>query len=42
MFSSQVALGVEGTILSALFGGFAVLMAIRTLYRALASSPRAA
>jgi hypothetical protein len=42
VFSSQVALGVEGTILSALFGGFAVLMAIRTLYRALASSPRAA
>jgi hypothetical protein len=32
--SSQVALGVDGRILSALFGGLAVIIATRTLYRA--------
>lgn len=32
--SSQIALGVDGRILSALFGVFAVIIASRTLYRA--------
>ncbi len=32
--SSQIALGVDGRILSALFGGLAVIIATRTLYRA--------
>ena len=42
IFSSQVALGVDGNLLSALFGGFAVLIALRTLYRALTAEPRPA
>ena len=42
VFASQVALGVDGRILSALFGGLAVLIAIRTLYRALTSGAQAA
>jgi len=42
VFASQVALGVDGRILSALFGGLAVLIAIRTLHRALTSGAQAA
>jgi len=42
IFSSQVALGVDGNLLSALFGGFAVLIALRTLYRAFTAEPRPA
>lgn len=42
VFASQVALGVDGDLLSALFGGFAVLIAIRTLYRAFTAQPRPA
>ncbi|HEX6147447.1 MAG TPA: sulfite exporter TauE/SafE family protein [Acidimicrobiia bacterium] len=42
VFASQVALGVDGDLLSALFGGFAVLIAIRTLYRAFTVQPRPA
>jgi uncharacterized membrane protein YfcA len=34
ILASQIALGTEGRILSVLFGGLAVLIAIRTLYRA--------
>ena len=34
VFAARVALGVDGGLLSALFGGFAVLIALRTLYRA--------
>jgi uncharacterized membrane protein YfcA len=42
VLASQVALGVDGDLLSALFGGFAVLIAIRTLYRAFTAEPRPA
>jgi uncharacterized membrane protein YfcA len=42
VFASQVALGVDGDLLSALFGGFAVLIAFRTLYRAFTAEPRPA
>lgn len=42
VLASQVALGVDGDLLSALFGGFAVLIAIRTLYRAFTAQPRPA
>ena len=42
IFASQVALGVDGNLLSALFGGFAVLIALRTLYRAFTAGPRPA
>ena len=42
VFASQVALGVDGRILSALFGGLAVLIALRTLYRALTSGAQTA
>lgn len=42
VFASQVALGVDGGILSALFGSFAVLVALRTLYRAFTTQARPA
>jgi uncharacterized membrane protein YfcA len=40
--SSQIALGVDGRILSALFGGLAVIIATRTLYRASRTATRPA
>ncbi len=40
--SSQIALGTEGEVLSALFGGLAVVIAIRTLYRAWKDQPKPA
>lgn len=42
VFASQVALGAEGRVLSALFGGLAVVIALRTLYRAWSAEPKAA
>ncbi|MGH8950442.1 MAG: sulfite exporter TauE/SafE family protein [Acidimicrobiia bacterium] len=41
VLASQVALGVDGQVLSALFGGLAVLIALRTLYRAFTSEREA-
>ena len=38
--ASVAALGVDGRVLSALFGGFAVLVASRTLYQAYTSEPQ--
>ncbi len=38
--ASVAALGVDGRVLSALFGGFAVLVAARTLYQAYTSEPQ--
>lgn len=40
--ASQIALGVDGRILSALFGGLAVFVAFRTLHRAFTADGRAA
>ena len=40
VFASIVALGVDGRVLSALFGVFAVLIAARTLYQAYTSEPQ--
>lgn len=42
ILASQIALGVDGRVLSALFGGFAVIIAIRTLYQAYTSAARPA
>ena len=40
--ASQLALGVDGRTLSAIFGAFAVLIAIRTLYQAYTARPEPA
>jgi uncharacterized protein len=42
VLASQVALGVDGRVLSALFGVFAVLVALRTLYQAYTSEAQTA
>jgi hypothetical protein len=40
--ASQIALGVDGRILSAIFGALAVIIAIRTLYTAWKRAPNSA
>lgn len=42
VLASQAALGVDGRVLSAMFGGFAVLIALRTLYQAYTSEAQPA